>query len=46
MLQELASYLQKRGIMRSRTSVNASGNSQCERYNGIIWSAIKSPLKA
>ena len=44
--QELRSYLQKRGVACSRTSVyNAPGNGQCERYNGIIWSAIKSALK-
>ena len=44
--QELRSFLQKRGVACSRTSVyNAPGNGQCERYNGIIWSAIKSALK-
>ena len=45
--QELLSYLQKRGVECSRTSVyNAPGIGQCERYNGIIWSAIKSALKS
>ena len=45
--QELLSYLQKRGVACSRTSVyNPPGNDQCERYNGIIWSAIKSALKS
>ena len=34
--------LHERGVACSRTSAyNAPGNGQCERYNGIIWSAIK-----
>ena len=45
--QELLSYLQKRGVACSRTSVyNVPGNEQCERYNSIIWSAIKFALKS
>ena len=45
--QELLSYLQTRGVVCSRTSVyNAPGNGQFERYNGIIWLAIKSALKS
>ena len=39
--------MQKRGVACCRTSIyNAPGNGQCERYNGIIWSAIKSALKS
>ena len=46
-LQELLSYLKKHGVACSRTSVyNAPGNGQCERYNSIIWSAIKSAFKS
>ena len=37
MSQKVVSYLQKRGVACSRTSVyNTPGNGQCERYNGII----------
>ena len=44
-LQELLSYLQKRGVACCRTSVyKAPGNGQCKRCNGFIWSAIKSAL--
>ena len=44
---ELLSYLQRRGIACSHTAVyNAPGNGQCERYNGIIWSAVKLALKS
>ena len=40
-------YFQRRGIACSRTSVyNAPGNGQCERYNGIIWTAVKLALKS
>ena len=47
MSHELSSYLQRRGIACSHTSVyNAPGNGQCERYNGIIWSAVKLALKS
>ena len=43
MSQELTDYLRKRGIASSRTSLYSEpGNGQCERYNGVIWSAIKS----
>ena len=47
MSQELSSYFQRRGIACSRTSAyNAPGNGQCERYNGIIWSAVRLALKS
>ena len=47
MSHELSSYLQRRGIACSHTSVyNAPGNGQCERYNGIIWSVVKLALKS
>jgi len=39
--------LRERDIACSRTSVyNAPGNGQCERYNGIIWTAIKLAIKS
>jgi len=42
MSNELTMFLRQRGIAYSRTSVyNVPGNGQCERYNGIIWTAIK-----
>jgi len=41
MSNELTMFLRQRGIACSRTSVyTAPGNGQCERYNGIIWTAI------
>ena len=47
MSHELSSYLQRRGIACSHTSVyNAPGNDQCKRYSGIIWSAVKLALKS
>ena len=37
----------RRGVACSRTSVyNAPGNGQCERYNGVIWSAIRLALRS
>ena len=45
--QELLSFFRRRGIACSRTSVyNAPGNGQCERYNGVIWSAIRLALRS
>ena len=47
MSQELSSYFYRRGIACSRTSAyNAPCNVQCERYNGIIWSAVRLALKS
>jgi len=44
---ELMMFLRQRGIACSRTSVyNAPGNGQCERCNGIIWTAIKFAIKS
>ena len=44
---ELSSYFLLRVIACSRTSVyNARGNGQYERYNGIIWTAVKLALKS
>jgi len=45
--QELITFLHERGVACSRTSAyNAPGNGQCERYNSILWSAIKLALKS
>ena len=47
LLQDLLSFFRRRGIACSRTSVyNAPGNGQCERYNGVIWSAIRLALRS
>ena len=40
--QEFANYLNSRGVSTSYTSVyNLRGNGQCERYNAVIWTAVK-----
>ena len=40
--RKLSSYFLRRGIACSRTSVcNAPGNCKCERYNGIIRTAVR-----
>ena len=45
--QELSSYFQRHGLVYSRTSAyNTPGNGQCERCNGIIWSAVRLALKS
>ena len=45
MSHALTSYLHRHGVACSKTSVyNAHGNGQCERYNGIIWSAVRLAL--
>ena len=44
--QEFISYLNKRGVSTSCTSVyNPQGNGQCKRYNAIIGTAVKLSLK-
>ena len=45
-LQEFINYLNSRGVSTSCTSVyNPRGNGQCERYNAVIWTAVKLALK-
>lgn len=45
--QELKEYLSQRGIATSKTTPNHPiGNDQVERYNGIIWKAVRPSLKA
>ena len=45
MSHALTSYVHSHGVACSKTSVyNAHGNGQCERYNGIIWSAVRLAL--
>ena len=47
MSQELKSYLLQKGIASSRTTpYHSQGNGQCERYNAIIWNAIRLNLKS
>jgi hypothetical protein len=43
--RELKDYLTKRGIATSRTTLYQQiGNGQVERYNGIIWKAVRLAL--
>ena len=46
MSNELKSYLTKRGIATSKsTPYHPIGNSQVERYNGIIWKSVQLDVK-
>ena len=43
---QLKEYLLRKGIASSHsTPYHPQGNSQCERYNGIIWKAVRCALK-
>ena len=47
MSKQLKGYLLSKGIASSRTTpYHPQGNSQCERYNGVIWKAIQCMLKS
>ena len=47
MTLRLRTYLTERGISMSRTTpYNPQGNGQCERFNSIIWNAVKLALKS
>ena len=44
--KQLKDYLLRKGIASSHTTpYHPQGNSQCERYNGIVWKAVRSALK-
>ena len=46
MSSEVKTFLGRLGIATSRTSqYNPQGNSQCERYNGVIWKTISLALR-
>ena len=46
MSNELKQFLLKRGVASSKSSpYHPTGNSQVERYNGVIWKAIRLALK-
>lgn len=41
MSAELRQFLTRHGVCTSRTTpYNPRGNSQCERYNGIVWNSV------
>ena len=47
MSREFKDYLLRRGIATSRTTpYHPTGNAQCERYNGVLWKAIRCALKS
>ena len=47
MADAFKSYLAEKGIAQSRTTpYNPTGNSQCERYNGIIWKTVQLATKS
>ena len=44
--REIKQFLTERGVLSTFTSVyNPRGNSQCERYNGVIWNAVRLALR-
>ena len=47
MSEEVKQFLQKLGVASSRTTpYNPRGNSQCERYNGVIWKTVSLALES
>ena len=47
MSDDIKRFLQKLGVASSRTTpYNPRGNSQCERYNGIIWNTVSLALES
>ena len=44
--REIKEYLFQKGIATScTTSYHPTGNTQCERYNGIVWKSVRLALK-
>jgi len=44
--REIKQFFTERGISTTFASVyNPRGNSQCERYNGVIWNAVRLALR-